>query len=65
MERPFGGVDGWGRDGVKRYDCDRSYRGKKDTKGSSVLSWRGVKEEQEKGSLHRSVPSSGAVFHYS
>lgn len=50
---------------MKRYDCDRSYRGKKDTKGSSVLSWRGVKEEQEKGSLHRSVPSSGAVFHYS
>lgn len=37
MVLPFGGVDGWGRNEVKRYDCDRSYRGKNDTKGSSVL----------------------------
>lgn len=29
MELPFGGVGGWGRGGVRRYNYDRSYRGKK------------------------------------
>jgi hypothetical protein len=63
LELPFGGLYGWSRGGVRRYDCDRSYRSKKDTnKGSSVVLLSGIKKEQEKGSSHKSFPTSVEVF---
>lgn len=31
-------------------------------KGSPVVPWRGIKKEQETGSLHGSFPTSVAVF---
>ena len=59
----FGGLYGWSRGKVRRHNSDRSYRSKKDTNsGSSVVLLSGIKKEQEKGSSHKSFPTSVEVF---